>query len=73
MHYKKVFNTKVFRDKIYKHLLINNIQNRILNSKMRKEDYSNEDIYDFLTILRRISNNSIYQPITRKEWIVLVK
>ena len=72
MHYKKVFNTKAFRVKIYKHLLINNDQNRILDSKLRKEDCSNEDIYNFLTMIRR-RNNSIYQPITREEWTIIVK
>ena len=47
MHHKKVFNIKAFRDKIYKYLLMNNIRNRILDGKLRKEDYSNEDVCDF--------------------------
>ena len=59
---------------MYKYLLANDTCNRILGGKLRKEEYSNKDVFDFLTILQKISNNSrYYQLINHKEWIAVVK
>ena len=73
-YHKKVFQTKAYKDKIYKYLLSNEIQDKILNSQLRREDYTNNDVYEFLTIIKRtiIIDTTIYQEITREEWSSIV-
>ena len=51
IYYKKGFNTNTFKDKIYKYLLSNQVRDRILGGKLWKEDCTNENIFDFLSIL----------------------
>ena len=51
-HHSKAFNIKANKDKIYKKLLNDDIQNRILNGELRKEECDKSNIYEFLTLLQ---------------------
>ena len=64
-------NTKVYRDRIYKKLLDNEVRDRILKGELRKEEYDESDIYDFLTLLHgknKTSSTMTYQEITIDKW-----
>ena len=47
-HHTKVINTKVYQDKVYSKLLEDDTRNRILKGALRQEEYTNQDIHDFL-------------------------
>ena len=50
-HYRKVFQTKVYKDRIYSKLLNDNICNRILYRTLTRDECSDNDIFEFLTLL----------------------
>jgi len=56
-HYKAMFKTKVYQDKIYHKLSSNKIQDKILNGKLEEENCSNKEVFEFLLLLQR--NNGI--------------
>jgi len=57
-HQKKVLNTQAYNDKIYKTLLEDTVRDRILNRKLKPEQCTNKDVYEFLTLLRRATSST---------------
>jgi len=51
-HYSKVLGTKVYKDKIYPKLLTNKIRDKILNSELLLNEYSNQEVYEFMYLLK---------------------
>ena len=51
-YHKVVFNTKVYKDRIYKKLLNNEIRDDILKRKLDEFECTNRDVYKFLTLLQ---------------------
>ena len=65
-----------YKDKICKMLLQDNIRNRILQGELRRDKYSNDNIFEFLSLLKRnnslINNRLKFQLITKEEWRLAV-
>jgi len=69
-YYTKVMEIKLHQDKIYKSLQNNEVRDRILNKDLRREEYEDQDIFNFFTLLKRNKENQIskdYEPITKTE------
>jgi len=52
-HFRQAYESKVYKDKIYKHLLDNKVRDRILNRILQPEECTNKDVYDLLSLLTR--------------------
>ena len=67
IHYSKVFQTKFYNDKIYKKLLNKETRDRILQGMITREECTESDIFEFLTLLKRKNRDQLeikrYQPI----------
>jgi len=76
-HHSKVLQSKMYKDRIYNYLLENEMRDRILNGNLCRDEYDNNDIFNFLLLLKRNFTNSysttIYQPIIIDEWKEIVK
>ena len=70
-HHNKVLKTKMYKDKICNRLLENETRDRILNRNLRRDKCKDNNIYDFLLLLKRnaVTLHSIttYQPIVINE------
>ena len=64
-YYTKAINTKAYQDKVYDKLLEDDMRNRILKGTLKQEEYTYQDIYDFLQLLERINqyDSTQYRPI----------
>jgi len=50
-HYRKVHDTLVYKDRIYRELLKNEIRNKILIGTLRCNECNNVEVYNFLKLL----------------------
>jgi len=70
-HFTKVHQSKAYKDKIYKKLPINKVRNKILTGRIRRQDFDDENVYEFFTLLKNTNNNNglnyQYNPITEEE------
>ena len=68
-HYKKVLEMKTFNNKIYQKLQDNNTRDKILAGNMRVEDYNNNKVFEFLSLLKQNSLNGYlpFEPIMINE------
>jgi len=62
---------KVYRDKIYKQLVKDDVSDNILREKINQEDCTYSDVYKFLLLLNRLNilyiNTKEYQLINKDE------
>ena len=67
----------MLKDRIYNHLLENKTRDRILNGNLHRDKCNNNDIFDFLSLLKRNLTNSYstttYQLIIIDKWKKIVK
>ena len=74
-HLKQAHSSIMYKDKIYKKLRNNDIRDKILDGRLRKQDCDDERVYEFLKLLkvpvgqrtRRI------REITEEDWVKVVK
>ena len=52
-HYKQVFLSEVYTNKIYKELLNNNTRDKILARRLKRNECDNSKVYKFLQLLKR--------------------
>jgi len=50
-HYRKVYDTLVYKDRIYRELLKDEIRNKILIGILRCNECNNVEVYNFLKLL----------------------
>jgi len=51
-HFRKAYNSKALKDKIYSKLLINNIRNKILDKILKQKKCKKKDVYNFIKLLK---------------------
>ena len=70
-HFTKVYQSKAYKDKIYKKLPINEVRNKILTGRIRRQDFDDENVYEFFILLKNTNNNNgpnyQYNLITEEE------
>ena len=47
-HYKQVFRSEVYNDKIYKELQNNNMRDKIFAGRLKRDNCDNSEVYEFL-------------------------
>ena len=57
-YYQKAMKTLVYKDKIYKRLTEDSVHDRILESKLIRDECNSDDVFNFLSILQ-CQNRSI--------------
>ena len=50
-HYRKMHDTPVYKDIIYRELLKDKIRDKILVETLRCDEYDNAEVYNFLKLL----------------------
>ena len=75
MHFTKAHRSKAYQDKIYNKLQENNTRDKILAGQLTPEDCDNEEVFEFLSLLKNPQQNNKppYEPITEDKWIEEVK
>ena len=66
----------MYKDKIYAKLQDNNVRNRILAEELDRSECDNQNVYNFLTLLKRLNNllsTIIIQLINEEEWEAVVR
>jgi len=53
-----VHQLKAYKDKIYKKLPINKVRNKILTGQIRRQDFDDENVYEFFILLKNTNNNN---------------
>ena len=53
-YFKKVHNTRVYYNKVYHKITQDEIRNKILNGSLKAEDYDNNNIFKFLSLLKQV-------------------
>ena len=59
-HYKKAYSSKCYKDKIYNNFYNNNIRDKILNNRLKREDYTYKKVHKFMKLLanrKKITTN----------------
>ena len=51
-HFKQAHQSIAYKDRIYNKLKENEVRDKILSERLSQEEYSNEDLYDFLKLLK---------------------
>lgn len=68
---------RAYKDKIYVELKHDNIRDKILNGSLRRDEYDDDDVYEFLKLLKRrggyVAESNKIVVITEKKWILTVK
>jgi len=70
-HFCQAFSSKAYKDKIYAQLKCDQIRDKILNGSLKVEECDNEDLYSFLTLLKRrgeVRSSEIGDEISELEW-----
>ena len=57
-HFAKVYQSRAFKDKIYKNLCKDHARNNIPIGNMCPHDFSNENVYEFFKLLQNTQSNS---------------
>ena len=65
-----MLQTPVYKDKIYLNLLKDEIREKILNNTLYRNDIDNEEVYNFLKLLKieKSSEKAEFKDISFKEW-----
>ena len=69
-YYKKAYQLRVYRDKIYKAIAKDETRNRILDGILKVSDCNNKEVYKFLLRLKLLVGKEIkveFQPISEEE------
>ena len=56
-HYSKVLQIKMSTNKIYHHLLEDEMRDKILSGNLRRDKYNNSNVFNFLTLLKQNHTN----------------
>jgi len=77
-HYSAALNTPMYQDKIYKKLSSDITRNSILDGTLSREDYDNEEVFYFLSLLKQPlqswnDKNRKFQPVAQDQWVREVK
>ena len=70
-HFSKAHDTKIYKDKIYKQLQQNHMRDKILQGRLVEEDCDNQEVYDFLKLLKNPGQSCkpSFEPIIEEDWI----
>ena len=52
-HFRQAYSSKAFKDKIYTQLKCDEVRDKILNGAIKREDCDDQDVYDFLKLLKK--------------------
>ena len=76
-HYRQAFESRAYQDKLYAVLKHDNIRNKILKGSLRREECNDDDVYEFMSLLKRkggyVEGSNQMAAITEEEWIRTVK
>ena len=53
-HFWKAYSSNAFKDKIYSKLKVEQIRDKILNRTLNREECDNDDIYEFMWLLKKL-------------------
>ena len=53
-HFRQAYSSKAFQDKIYTQLKCDEVRDKILNGAIKREDCDDQDVYDFLKLLKNL-------------------
>ena len=72
IHFKEAHETKVYQDKIYKQLQENEIRDKILDGRIREKDCDNKEVFQFLSLLKQLTNrrnlsNREFKEVTQEQ------
>ena len=78
IHFKEAHETKVYQDKIYRQLQVNEIRDKILDGRLWEEDYDDKEVFQFLSLLKQPTNrrnlsNREFKEVTQEQWTEEVK
>ena len=76
-HFRKAYSSQAFKDKLYSKLQIEQIRDKILKGTLTRAECDNEDVYQFILLLRRPggfeSGSNKMRDILEEEWTKVVK
>jgi len=75
-HFKKAHSTPIYNDKIYNELRNNSIRDKILNGNLSRDECDNDNVYEFLKLLRQNGRNNYRRTrreLCEQDWIRVVK
>ena len=75
-NFQQAYQTKVYNDKIYNELKEDRVRNRILKGQLRREDCDDEDVFEFLSLLKQLENweqKNEFQLISEEEQVESMK
>ena len=52
-HFRQSYSSKAFKDRIYSQLKYNEVRDKILNGTLQRNECDNQDVYDFLKLLKK--------------------
>ena len=52
-YYQQAHNTEVYNNKIYNHLKVYSIRDRILKGELMRHEYDSQSMYEFLQLLKQ--------------------
>ena len=58
IYHKKAHSLKYYKDKIYNNFYNNDIRDKILNNRLKREDYTYEEVYKFMKLLANRKRNN---------------
>ena len=76
MHFRQGFDSKAYKDRIYKKLQIDQIRDKILQGELDISECDDNDVYSFLKLLKRQyrdSECSIPMEISKEKWEKVVR
>ena len=76
-HFRQAFSSKAYKDKVYLKLRHNDIRDKILNGTLQREECDDQDIYDFINLLKKrgeySEGSNKMENIISDEWTKTVK
>jgi len=76
-HFRKAYLSKAFKDKIYTKLQIEQIRDKILNGALKSEECDNEDVYQFMKLLKKpgghVRGSNKMEELSVAEWSKVMK
>ena len=74
-HFTMAHESNMYNDKIYPLLQQDQVRDKILKGRLVEDDCDNEEVFEFLQLLKNPSQCSkpAFQPITEDDWIREVK
>ena len=53
-HFRKAYSSNAYKDRIYMQLKIDQIRDKILNGELERVSCDNNDVFEFLTLLKKL-------------------